>query len=111
YVLPQLQNLIYFGLVGLLLMLVAVAWYPFQPRGLLLLFNWAVILLFVAIALVVFVQMSRDDVLSSLNGTSPGRISWDSEFVLRVLVYGLVPILALLGVQFPETVGHILSLF
>jgi hypothetical protein len=45
--LPQMQNLIVTSVAGLLLMLLAVSSYPFQPHDLLLLFNWAAILSFV----------------------------------------------------------------
>jgi hypothetical protein len=93
----------------LMLMLVAISSYPFQPRGLLLFFSWAVILSFVGIAMTVFVQMNRDAVLSSLNGTKAGQISWDREFVVRLFFYGVVPVLALLGAQFPESVGEIIT--
>ena len=57
----------------------------------------------------VFIQMNRDAVLSSLNGTAPGQINWDREFVFRILIYVIFPLLALLGAQFPQTVGQILS--
>jgi hypothetical protein len=75
----------------------------------LLLFNWVVILSFVGIAMWVFIQMNRDPVLSSLNGTPPGKISWDWNFAFRIFIYGIVPILALLGAQFPQSVGQIVS--
>ncbi len=65
--------------------------YPFQPHDLLLLFNWAAILSFVGIAMWVFIQMNRDPVLSSLNGTKPGQLSWDRDFIFRILIYGIVP--------------------
>lgn len=109
YVFPQLQLLIYASLAGLLLMLFAITSYPFQPHNPLLLFNWAVIVSFVGMAMYVFIQMNRDAVLSSLNGTEPGRISWDREFIFRILTYVVVPILALLGVQFQQSIGQILT--
>jgi len=108
-VFPQMQNLVFTALAGLLLLLFAVSSYPFQPRNLLLLFNWVVILIVVCVAMWVFVQMNRDPVLSNLNGTKAGKISWDWEFFLRIFTYGVVPILALLGTQFPDSVGQILS--
>jgi hypothetical protein len=109
YVLPQMQNLIVTSISGLLLLLFAVNSYPFQPHNFLLFFNWVVILSFVGIAMWVFVQMSRDPVLSSLNGTKAGKINWDWDFIFRILIYGIVPILALLGAQFPQSVGQIVS--
>lgn len=108
-VFPHMQNLIFTSVAGLLLLLFAVSSYPFQPHNVLLLFNWVIILSVVGIALWVFIQMSRDPILSHLNGTKPGQISWNGEFVFRIFTYGIVPILALLGAQFPQTVGQILS--
>jgi hypothetical protein len=109
HVFPQMQNLIYTSVAGLLLMLFAVSSYPFQPHNQLLFFNWIVVLSFVGIALWVFVQMNRNPILSILNGTKPGQITWDREFVFRVFFYAVIPLLALLGAQFPDTVGQILS--
>jgi len=106
-----MQNLIVASVAGLLLLLFAVSSYPFQPHDLLLLFNWTGILAFVGIAMWVFVQMNRDPLLSSLNGTTPGQIDWNKEFIIRIVVYGIVPILALLGAQFPQSVGQLVSHF
>jgi hypothetical protein len=102
HVVPQLQNLIVFVTAGLLLMLLAVTSYPFQPHQLLLLFNTAVILAAVATTLVVFVQMERETILSVLSDTTPGKINWNRDFVSRIAVYVGLPIISLLGAQFPE---------
>ena len=108
---PSLQNLGYFVLGGLLLMLLAVTSYPFQPRNEFLFFNWVVILSFIGTIFWIFVQMDRDTVLSLLNDTNPGQIHFSRELVLRILLYVAVPLLALFGAQFPESVQQILSLF
>ena len=108
-VFPSFQNLGYFVLVGLLLMLLAVTSYPFQPRNEFLFFNWVVILSFMGTIFWIFVQMGRDTVLSLLNGGKPGQINVSRELVLRSLLYIGAPLLALLGAQFPETLGKILS--
>ena len=109
HVFPQLEMLIYAPVAGILLLLFAISSYPFQPHNLLLWFNSAIIIGFVAAALWVFVQINRDPILSNFNGTTPGKITWDKEFILRVVLYGVIPILALLGAQFPDTVGQIIS--
>lgn len=108
-VFQHMQNLIGTAVIGLLLLLFAVSSYPFQPHNILLLFNWIIILSVVGIALWVFIQMRRDPILSYLSGTKPGEIGWDSEFIFRVFTYAIVPILALLGAQFPQSVRQILS--
>ena len=110
-VFPSLQNLGFFVLAGLLLMLLAVTSYPFQPRNEFLFFNWIVILSFIGTVFWIFVQMDRDTVLSLLNDTNPGQIHFSRELVLRILLYVAVPLLALLGAQFPESVQQLLSLF
>ena len=110
-VFPSLQNLAWFVLAGLLLMLLAVTSYPFQPRNEFLFFNWVVILLFIATVFLIFIQMERDTVLSLLNGTQPGEVNFNRELVLKVALYLAVPLLALFGAQFPESVQQILSLF
>jgi hypothetical protein len=47
--------------------------------------------------------------LSDLNGTKPGKIDWNKDFIIPIIVYGIVPNLALLGAQFPQSVGQIVS--
>jgi hypothetical protein len=110
HIFAHLHNLVVFVTSGLLLMLLAVTSYPFQPRDLLLLFNWLVVLSVVGVTLVVFVQMSRDQVLSVLSDTAPGQVEWNRDFISRVFLHALVPILALLGAQFPEAMRWLLSL-
>ena len=111
YVLPSLRNLGAFVLSGLLLMLASVIFYPFQPRNQFLAFNWIVVLCFIGLALLVLLEMERDTVLSALNGTTPGQVTVSRQFAFRVLTYVMIPILALLSAQFPDTVGQIVSWF
>jgi len=110
HVFPQLTNLAFYSFASLFFMLVAVSSYPFQPHNLLLLFNWTVILAFAGVALLMSVQMNRDPVLSRLNGTRPGELSWDREFISRIIFYVALPIPAILGVQFPDAFSQIFTL-
>jgi hypothetical protein len=98
-------------MAGLILMLLAVSSYPFQPSDKLLLFNWVVILATVVLTVVVFVQVNRNSVVSFLSGTDPGKVNWNQQFIVRLLLYGVVPVLALLGAQFPEGLKNIVSWF
>jgi hypothetical protein len=108
---PLIQNLAYFVLAGLLLMLLAVTSYPFQPRNEFLFFNWVVILSFMGTVFWIFMQMDRDTILSLLNDTVPGQVNFSRELALKVVLYVAVPLLALLGAQFPESLRQVLSLF
>jgi hypothetical protein len=44
-----------------------------------------------------------------LYGTTPGRFNWDSAFTMHLLTLGVVPILTLLGAQYPHALGGIFS--
>lgn len=92
---------------GLILILLATNSYPFQPRESLLLFSWVAILTVVGVTFVIFVQISRDRVLSLLAGTTPGQVNVTRDFVFRVLFNVLLPVLALLGAQFPDALRKI----
>jgi hypothetical protein len=109
HVLSHLQNLLLFVVAGLILMLLAITYYPFQPREWLLWFNWVVIIATVSLTAAVFVQMGRNRVLSILANTTPGQVTWNREFFFRVLLYVIVPLLTLLGAQFPESMRSVLS--
>jgi hypothetical protein len=111
YVFSQLQCLIFLVVAGLLLMLMAVTSYPFQPKEWLLWFNWLVIFSAVILSLVVFVQMGRNRILSLLSNTTPGEVNWNKEFILKILIYVIFPTLALLGAQFPEGLRQVVSWF
>jgi hypothetical protein len=108
-ILAHLQNLALFVTLGMILLLLAITSYPFQPRELFLLFGWLLILTIVVVTLAVFAQMSRDKVLSELSGTAPGQVSWNRDFLFRLVLHGLLPILALLGAQFPDAFRQIVA--
>jgi len=107
-ILPEFRGLVTFVLTGILLMLFAVGSYPFQPRQSILYFLWFVVLVVVAVTLAIYFRMNRDAVLSIFSGGTPHKIDWGREFTLRVLGVGILPILAFLGVQFPEAVRQVL---
>jgi hypothetical protein len=109
HILAQMQNLVRLITVGLVLLLFATISYPFQPRGQLLLLSWVTILTSVVVMLLIFIDVSRNETLSLLSGTEPGKVTFTTDLVFRALINGVVPILALLGAQFPEAVRQIIS--
>lgn len=102
----HMKNLLAFVTLGSLLTLLAVTSYPFQPHDWLLAITWTLILTAALVAMVVLVQVDRNAVLSALSGTTPGRVTWNREFVIPLLVFVVVPILTFLGVQLPEAFGR-----
>jgi len=109
HIVPQLQNLVVCVTSGLILLLLAVTTYPFQPRQLLLMFTTTIIVIAVGTTLVVFVQMERETILSALSETVPGQVSWSRDFVSRILVYVLLPLLGVLSAQFPEATHQLFA--
>lgn len=94
-----------------LLLIAAISFYPFQPRGFFLLWAWLVVGAIAATSLSVFVELDRDVILSRIGRTVPGRFKVDSAFALRVLTYAVVPVLSLLASQHPEVARWIFSAF
>jgi hypothetical protein len=46
--------------------------------------------------------MERETVLSRLRNTTPGKLDFNWGFLQRVAVYGVIPLLAVIGALFPE---------
>jgi hypothetical protein len=104
-VLPQVSLFAFAATAGVIMMLFAVSSYPFPAQGRLVLFNWVFVLFTVGTCAFVYFSMNRDRVLSLLSGTSPGKVSWNTTFVLQILTHGVLPILAVLGAAFPAKFG------
>jgi hypothetical protein len=71
--------------------------------------SWTVLLSAVAVSISVFVGINRSRVISMLYGTTPGRFNWDSAFTTHLLMLGVIPILTLLGAQYPHALGGMFS--
>ncbi len=101
-----------FGLAALLLLgilvvnvLLASYWFVTQPT-LRLVFMVVTVVTIVSI-LVVLTEVNRDTILSAVAGTDAGVVNWNPRFVMNVVLFGLVPILAMLSAELP-TVRNVL---
>ena len=83
--------------------------YPFPLRDRLMLFSWVVVIAAVAMNIAVLVSMNRDRILSMLSGTTPGKLNWDGHFLMQLLIFGVIPVLSLLGIQFPKPIQSVLA--
>lgn len=102
WVTQQLRVLALFLLLSLVLTILLLAGYPFYPRHLVMLCFVAVLLAAVGAVLYVNIRMSRDETLSRIAKTTPGKISWNANFVGNLVTFGAVPLLTLLGSEFPQ---------
>jgi hypothetical protein len=105
----RLWDNVFFAIGALLLMLFSQSMYPFQIKHRLAGFVWAEIAAAMVLVFYVFVSLEQDDVVSHIQSTKAGRISWDSGFISKVVVYGVVPLLGLLASQFPDVASAIFS--
>jgi hypothetical protein len=53
----------------------------------------------------ILVDMERDHVLSRLRSTRPGSVDFNWEFIKRIAIYGVLPLLAVIAALFPEVGG------
>jgi hypothetical protein len=105
------MNLMIFTSVGLLALMLAVSSYPFPQHDTVASLSWIILLSVIGVIVLIFVQINRDRVVSMLSGTTPGELNWSSGFVWQLVVFGLLPILTLLGAQFPHALQGIFSSF
>jgi hypothetical protein len=99
-----------------LMLLAAVASYPFEPHRALMLCMWLLIGAVVASSLWIYVQLDIDPLLSHLAGdvSSAGKVTWNSALAQRVVIWFLLPIVSLLAAQYPgvsRQLAHVLEPF
>lgn len=105
YVLHQLQNLLLCSTVCFVLLVAALNSFSFQAPQVIFHFLTAALVIAGCGVLLVFAQMERDPILSRLSGTAEGELGKD--FYVRALSYGALPILTVLGAQFPAISRYI----
>jgi hypothetical protein len=110
-VFPQMMNLVVSASVGLLALILAASSYPFPQRDTISWLSWIILLSVIGVTIAILVQINRDRIVSMLSGTTPGELNWNSGFVWHLVIFGLVPILTLLGAQFPSALQGLFSSF
>jgi hypothetical protein len=91
----QLRNLLVFLTISPLFMLFAATSYPFHPQRLWMMFSGALILAAAFIAVTIFIQIERDEVVSRISGTRPNKLDFHWDFFANICTYAL-PLLGIL---------------
>jgi len=104
----QLALTLTFLTLGSLLLMLAAGTYPFEFEHSINILSWAVVIAVAGAAVWVLIDMNRDAVRSRLSGTTPGRVTFDREFMSSTLWHGLVPLLAVAATRFPS-IGNLMS--
>jgi hypothetical protein len=101
HVMAQLWSLALVVFCSLALAGLLVSSYPTPAEAFLKLVLTVVLALTVVALISAAFQMSRDPVLSVVAGTKPGRVSWNFDLISKLLLFGLGPVIALVGTQYP----------
>jgi hypothetical protein len=86
---------------GPILLLLAIAWYPFHPQRLMAIMIWVFIAGGVLATLVVLFQIERSDLVSRVSRTTPNSLKIDQTLLTNLLPYA-VPIVGFLLTAFPS---------
>jgi hypothetical protein len=100
-IIGHVRVLTVFLLLSLLLATAMLSSYPYHPQAWIKLFFLIVLAGTVAGLITMTVQMNRDDVLSRITRTDPGRIHWDMTFIRNLVLFGVLPLVSLLTSEFP----------
>jgi hypothetical protein len=94
----QLRSLVVAAMVCTSLLLLAATCYPFHPERLLLVCLLGLSATGIAAVIWVLLEMNRDEVVSRILKTTPGKFSLDSGFIGSFLTY-VVPAVGILAAQ------------
>jgi hypothetical protein len=81
--------------------------YTFPGRQFWLMTDLVALTAVAVIGALLLIALERDEVLSGLWSTRPGRIGIESGLVLRIAAYVAIPLLTLFATQFPEAAGDL----
>ena len=98
----QFRYFLYAMTGAIALLLLALASYPFEPHRLLLACSWGIVGSVVGAGLWIFIELDRNSVMSHLTGTVPGKLTWNSAFVVRILAWVLLPLLGVAATTYPD---------
>lgn len=110
YVFAHMRCCLIGALICGLLALVGVTAYVFQPKQFVSLAIWLALAAAMGLTLLVFLQMDRNDTLSRIGETTPGKVSFDRAFWTKIFTYVGIPAFGLIASRFPEVgtlLGHL----
>jgi hypothetical protein len=98
-ILSQMRYLLTFITAALVLIMLALNSYPFQPKQEIAWFVTGFFLVFSAGIVLVFAQMHRNPLLSRITDKAAHELG--ADFYLRVAMFGAVPMITWLATQYP----------
>jgi hypothetical protein len=105
----NLRRLCFFLFASLLILVMVGAQYPYQPHSVVSLASVLLLAFTVMSVFFVMIRMSRNAALSRISRTEPGKVTWDTTFILNLVTFGIVPLLALASSEFPQVRAFLFS--
>jgi hypothetical protein len=100
--LHSLRNMLAYLISATFLLVLALHAYPFQPARMLSVFGWVLVVTVAMVGLFRLLRLERNEVLSRLAGKEPEKVTFDFDFVSRLVLYVVVPLGFALAGLFPE---------
>jgi hypothetical protein len=107
FVRGHVQELLTCLTVCLLLLLFATNSYPFVMERSLVAFVWLFSAVAIVITIVIIVGLNRNEALSTLSGTEPGRLTIDQSLISSLVVHVVLPLVGLYAARSPSVAGYI----
>jgi chromate transport protein ChrA len=101
WVLQHLRMLSIYIVASIALMTELIWSYELHPASTLWLSIILIAIAAVGTLLSIVVQMNRNEVLSRINGTAPGTVTWDTPFVMNLTLIAVVPLVTFVGAELP----------
>jgi hypothetical protein len=98
-------TLLFAAMLCLTLLTVAHLLYSFNGRNTTLTIDMLAVAATAVVSVWILVDMERDHILSRLRATTPGRVDINWDFIRRITVYGVFPLLVVIASLFPEVGG------
>ncbi|MEO8183473.1 MAG: hypothetical protein ABI895_31955 [Deltaproteobacteria bacterium] len=100
-VLHELRHTLTFALLGAMLLVLAVASYPFSGGYPLQTYAWLLMTAVVLVGLCQMLALERNELLSRIGGSRPDHIEWSGTFVRQIVVFVALPLMVVLFGVFP----------
>jgi len=102
YRIMQHIRLLTLYIIGALAIVTELIWsYQLHPSSALWLIVIMLVISAMAVLVTVAVQMNRNEVISRINGTTPGVVTWDWQFVMNLVLIAIVPAITFVGSELP----------
>ena len=106
-ILARLRTIIVSVVVIFVATTFAIACYPFIPRSGLFLCMLVELILIAIVVCYVYAGMARDETLSYITNTEPGRLG--AEFWFKFITFIVGPLIGLMATQFPQVADSVYS--